>query len=77
MASDMLNWNVTKTATLITIVASLSAVIWTTAIAHDRLARAEARIQTLEEKMQWQNEILWEIRGDMKVIREQIAKRTS
>lgn len=67
--TDTLRINLGKVATAITIIGTASALVWSTAIAHDRLARAEARIQTLEEKMLWQNEVLWEIRGDLKVLR--------
>jgi len=69
--NDTLRINLGKVTTMLSIIATASALVWTTAIAHDRLARAEARIQTLEEKMQWQNDVLWEIRGDLKVLRSE------
>lgn len=74
MSSDDIRMNVRNTASIVAIIATASAAIWSTAIAHDRLARAEARIQTLEEKVQWQNEVLWEIRSDIKVMRSEISK---
>jgi hypothetical protein len=69
MSSDEIRMNVRNTASIIAIVAFAGGVISMNAIAHDRLARAEARIQTLEDKVTWQNEILWEIRGDIKELR--------
>lgn len=73
--TDTVQWNISKAATLISLVASLSAVVWTTAVAHDRLARAESRITTIEQKMDWQNEVLWELRGDLKVVKDKVSAR--
>lgn len=69
-SSDILRFNVTKAATVISIVVTASALVWQASSANERLAAAEKRISTLEEKVQWQNDILWEMRGDLKVIRE-------
>jgi hypothetical protein len=72
--TDVLKVNTRLLYTVLGIVALVGgAVIGVTqawASDRERLTAMEKRITTLEDKVQWQNDVLWEIRGDLKVVKE-------
>lgn len=86
MASDLVRFSPARVATVVLLASTVAGAIWGAASTHERITAEaaagakrmdefDARMKTLENKMSWQNDVLWEMRGDIKVLREQTSKR--
>lgn len=66
--------SISRSTAIIALISAIALPIAGAAVMQYRVGQAEKRIEKLEDNVKWQNDVLWEIRSDIKVMKEREAR---